>query len=118
MYHRMGKRKLGRTGSHRIALMRNQTTSLLMHGHIVTTLAKAKELRSFIEPLITKAKVNNLANKRKVNQKLNDWEAVAFLFDEVAPRYVSRPGGYTRIIRYPDRSRDSAPIARIELVQE
>jgi large subunit ribosomal protein L17 len=98
--------------------MRNQAVSLLSHGKLVTTVAKCKELRRFVEPLITAAKEDTLARRRKVGKHIQDWGLVNHLFTEIGPRYVTRPGGYTRIIRLPERTRDAAPIARIELVEE
>lgn len=118
MYHRMGQRKLGRTSSHRLALLRNQASSLLAHGYIVTTVAKCKELRRFVEPLITMAKQDNLAHRRRAGEHIHDWGLVNHLFTEIGPRFLTRPGGYTRIVRLPERTRDAAPIARIELVED
>ncbi len=118
MYHRMGQRKLGRTSSHRLALLRNQASSLLSHGSIITTVAKCKELRRFVEPLITLAKQDNLAHRRRAGQHIHDWGLVNHLFTEIGPRFLTRPGGYTRIVRLPERTRDAAPIARIELVED
>lgn len=118
MNHRNGQRKLGRTYAHRIALLRNLSASLIKHGHLVTTVAKCKELRRFVEPLITLAKEDSLAHRRLANRDIPDWGLIGFLFEEIGPRYANRPGGYTRIIRLPDRPRDAAEIARIELVQD
>ncbi len=118
MYHRMGQRKLGRTGAHRLAMLRNQASSLIEHGALVTTLPKCKELRKFVEPLITLAKEDSLAHRRQANRDITDRAIVHFLFEEIGPRYASRNGGYTRIVRLPDRTRDAAPIARIELIEE
>jgi len=118
MYHRMKQRKLGRTSSHRLALLRNQAVSLLEQGAIVTTLPKCKELREFVEPLITLAKEDTLANRRRVNRDITDRRTLHHLFEEVGPRYASRSGGYTRITKLPDRTRDAAPIARLELVED
>ncbi|GMV64547.1 MAG: hypothetical protein AMXMBFR75_03520 [Candidatus Hinthialibacteria bacterium] len=98
--------------------MRNQAVSLLTHGAIVTTLAKCKELRRFVEPLITLAKEDNLARRRRAKRDIQDWGLINHLFTEIGPRYLTRPGGYTRIVRLPERTRDAAPIARIELVEE
>jgi large subunit ribosomal protein L17 len=114
----MGQRKLGRTSSHRIALMRNLAASLIRHGYLITTLAKCKELRSFVEPLITLAKQDDLARRRRANRHIPDWGLVGHLFEEIGPRYVTRPGGYTRIVRLPERTRDAAALGRIELVEE
>jgi len=118
MYHRMGQRKLGRTGAHRRAMLRNQATSLIRHGAIVTTLPKCKELRSFVEPLITLAKSDSLANRRRVNRHIADRGVVHYLFEQIGPRYATRPGGYTRITRLPDRSGDAAPIGKLELIED
>lgn len=98
--------------------MRNQAVSLLTHGSMVTTLAKCKELRRFVEPLITLAKQDNLARRRRAKRDIQDWGLINRLFTEIGPKYVTRPGGYTRIVRLPERTRDAAPIARIELVEE
>ncbi len=118
MYHRMGPRKLGKTGSHRTAMLRNQAASLIRYGFVTTTLPKAKELRKFVEPIITTAKEDNLARRRKVNRHIPDRAIVQYLFEEIGPRYSTRPGGYTRIIHLPNRVGDNAPVARVELVTD
>lgn len=118
MYHRMGQRKLNRTGAHLTAMLRNQAASLLRYGFVTTTLPKAKELKRFVEPIITTAKEDSLAHRRKVNRDIPDRAIVQYLFEEIGPRYQGRPGGYTRIIRLPNRSGDNAPIARLELIRD
>jgi large subunit ribosomal protein L17 len=114
----MGKRKLQRDSAHRRALMRNLASSLLRHGAIVTTLAKCKELRSFVEPIITAAKQDDLARRRKVKKHIQDWGLIGHLFEEIGPRFATRPGGYTRITRLPERTRDAAKLGRIELLED
>jgi large subunit ribosomal protein L17 len=126
MRHRVAHRKLGRVTEHRIALLRNQATALLRYEHLTTTVPKAKELRPFVERLITIAKrglaggepVNGrvLTARRLVMQDLQDREVVSKLFDTIAPRFASRPGGYTRLLRIGFRRGDSAEIAQVELV--
>jgi large subunit ribosomal protein L17 len=116
MRHRVKGRKLKRTESHRLALMRALSTSLLKHKRIKTTVAKAKETRSFIEPLITKAKKNDLHSKKLVIDQIKDKEAVKELFNEIVPKIGDRPGGYTRVIKLGNRIGDAAPMAIIELV--
>ena len=116
MRHRHGLRKLNRTSSHRLAMLRNMTVSLLKHEAIKTTVPKAKELRRVVEPLITLAKQPTLANKRLAFDRLRDRETVVKLFDELGPRYKARPGGYTRVLRCGFRAGDNAPMAYIELV--
>ncbi|MCA9413483.1 MAG: 50S ribosomal protein L17 [Candidatus Omnitrophica bacterium] len=118
MYHRMGQRKLNRSGAHINAMLRNQAASLIRYGFVTTTLPKAKELRRFVEPIITTAKEDNLARRRKVNRDIPDRAVVQYLFEEIGPRYISRPGGYTRIIRLPNREGDNAPVARLELIRD
>lgn len=118
MQNRIGYRKLGRRTAHRIAMLRNQADSLIRYGAITTTLPKCKELRRFVEPLITRAKTDNLANRRRANRDLPDRGVVHYLFEELGPRYQNRPGGYTRITRLPDRASDSAPMGKIELVND
>ena len=113
----MAKRKLQKRSSHRQAMLRNMATSLFREGRIETTLPKAKELRSYAEKLITAAKTNNLASRRKVMSKINDKEVVTKLFDEIAPQYSERPGGYTRILKMYPRRGDAAKQAIIELVE-
>lgn len=114
----MKQRKLGRTSSHRIAMLRNLADALIRHGSIVTTLPKCKELRKFVEPIISTAKEDSVVRRRRVNRHLPDRGLVHYLFEEIGPRYTARNGGYTRIIRLPDRTRDTAPVARIELITD
>ena len=116
MRHRHGLRKLNRTSSHRLAMLRNMSNSLLKHELIKTTLPKAKELRRVIEPLITLGKEPTLANKRLAFNRLRDREMVVKLFNEIGPRYQSRNGGYTRILKFGFRVGDNAPMALMELV--
>ena len=118
MRHRKTGRKLNRNSSHRIALMRSLAISIILHESIKTTLAKAKEIRGFLEPLVTLAKENNVANQRKVYAKLRDRAAVAKLFDNIGPRFVERPGGYLRVIKRGYRSGDKSPIAQVEFLTE
>ena len=118
MRHRKTGRKLNRNSSHRIALMRSLAISIILYESIKTTLAKAKEIRGFLEPLITLAKENNVANQRKAYAKLRDKAAVAKLFNEIGPRFYERPGGYLRIIKQGHRSGDKSPVAQIEFLQE
>ena len=118
MRHRKTGRNLNRNSSHRIALMRSLAISIILHESIKTTLAKAKEIRGFLEPLVTIAKENNVANQRKVYAKLRDKTAVAKLFNEIGPRFIKRPGGYLRIIKRGHRPGDKSPIAQIEFLQE
>ena len=116
MRHRSGLRKLNRTSSHRLAMLRNMTVSLLKHEAIKTTLPKAKELRRVAEPIITLGKSPTLANKRLAFNRLRDREMVVKLFDELGPRYKTRNGGYLRILKFGFRQGDAAPMALIELV--
>ena len=116
MRHRLSGRTLGRTGAHRSAMFANMTASLVQHELIKTTLPKAKELRRFAEPLITLAKTDNVANRRNAFAKLRDDAAVGKLFNELGPRYQSRPGGYVRILKCGFRAGDKAPMAYVELV--
>jgi LSU ribosomal protein L17P len=116
MRHRQSNRKLNRTTSHRLAMFRNMTVSLLRHEVIKTTLPKAKELRRFVEPLITLGKTPSLSNHRLAFDRLRDREIVMKLFGELGPRYKTRPGGYLRILKYGFRVGDNAPMALIELV--
>ena len=116
MNHRKSGRHLNRTSSHRTAMFRNMMVSLLKHELIKTTLPKAKELRRFIEPLITLAKKeDSVANRRLAFSRLRDKAAVAKLFQTIAPRHSARPGGYTRVLKCGYRKGDSAPMAIIEL---
>src|SRR5207302_2185022 len=116
MRHRHGLRKLNRTSSHRLAMLRNMTNSLLTHEAIRTTLPKAKELRRVAEPLITLAKRPTLANRRIAFDRLRDKDAVYKLFNELGPRYAKRPGGYLRILKFGFRVGDNAPMALVELM--
>ena len=116
MRHRHGLRKLNRTSSHRLAMLRNMTVSLLKHEAIKTTLPKAKELRRVVEPMITLGKVDSLANKRLAFSRLRDREMVVKLFAEIGPRYKERNGGYLRILKMGFRQGDNAPMAFVELV--
>ncbi|GGX42590.1 MULTISPECIES: 50S ribosomal protein L17 [Undibacterium] len=116
MRHRHGLRKLNRTSSHRLAMLRNMAVSLLRHEAIKTTVPKAKELRRVVEPLITMGKTNTLANKRLAFARLRDREIVQKLFAEIGPRYATRPGGYLRILKMGFRVGDNAPMAFVELV--
>jgi len=116
MRHRQSNRKLNRTTSHRLAMFRNMSVSLLKHEVIKTTLPKAKELRRFVEPLITLGKEPSLANHRLAFDRLRDRDIVVKLFGELGPRYKARPGGYLRILKYGFRNGDNAPMALVELV--
>lgn len=116
MRHRLSGRKLNRNSSHRTAMFRNMAASLIESELIKTTVPKAKELRRVAEPLITMAKNDNLANRRLAFARLRSRDAVTKLFTEIAPRYKSRPGGYTRILKCGYRAGDSAPMAVVELV--
>lgn len=116
MRHGHGLRKLNRTSSHRLAMLRNMTNSLLRHEAIKTTVPKAKELRRVVEPLITLGREPTLANKRLAFNRLRDREMVVKLFAEIGPRYKARNGGYTRILKMGFRVGDNAPMAFMELV--
>ena len=116
MRHGHGLRKLNRTSEHRQAMLRNMMISLLTHEAIKTTVPKAKELRRVVEPMITLAKEPTLANKRLAFDRLRDRDMVVKLFAELGPRYKTRPGGYTRILKMGFRVGDNAPMALIELV--
>jgi len=116
MRHRLGLRKLNRTSSHRLAMLRNMTNSLLRHEAITTTLPKAKELRRVAEPMITLGKKPSLANRRMAFDRLRDREMVVKLFDTLGPRYQNRNGGYLRILKCGFRQGDCAPMAYVELV--
>lgn len=116
MRHRHGLRKLNRTTSHRLAMLRNMTCSLLKHEIIKTTLPKAKELRRVVEPIITLGKAPTLANRRLAFNRLRDRDMVVKLFDELGPRYASRNGGYLRILKFGFRKGDNAPMALVELM--
>jgi len=116
MRHRLGLRKLNRTSSHRLAMLRNMTVSLLRHEVIKTTLPKAKELRRVAEPILTLGKNPSLANRRLAFARLRDRDIVTKLFDELGPRYAARNGGYSRILKFGFRKGDNAPMALIELL--
>jgi large subunit ribosomal protein L17 len=116
MRHRHGLRKLNVTSSHRLAMLRNMTNSLLKHEVIKTTLPKAKELRRVVEPMITLGKTATLANRRLAFNRLRDRDMVTKLFDVIGPRYKTRPGGYLRILKYGFRKGDNAPMALVELM--
>jgi len=116
MRHGNGLRKLNRTSSHRLAMLRNMSNSLLEHEVIKTTLPKAKELRMVVEPLITLGKKDNLANRRLAFNRTRDRDIVAKLFTELGPRYATRPGGYLRILKFGFRHGDNAPMALVELL--
>ena len=116
MRHRLGLRKLNRTSSHRAAMLRNMTNSLLRHEVIKTTLPKAKELRRVAEPIITLGKKATVANRRLAFSRLRDRDIVVKLFDELGPRYAARNGGYLRILKYGFRHGDKAPMALVELM--
>lgn len=116
MRHKVGHRKLNRTGSHRIAMLRNMAASLIKHEQITTGVAKAKELRPYVEKLVTLAKKGGLSNRRLAQSRLMDDAQLAKLFDVLATRYADRNGGYTRIIKAGYRASDASPMAIIELV--
>ena len=116
MRHRLSNRKLNRTTSHRLAMLRNMANSLFLHEAIKTTLPKAKALRRVVEPLITLAKEPSLANHRLAFNRLRDRDMVLKLFNELGPRYQARPGGYVRILKFGFRQGDNAPMAYVELV--
>ena len=118
MRHNVAHRKLGRVTEHRLALLRNQATALLRHERIETTMPKAKELRPFVEKLISKAKTGTLHSRRLAGRHIQKREAADKLFREIGPRYAKRPGGYTRILKTRHRKGDGADMARIELVEE
>jgi large subunit ribosomal protein L17 len=117
MRHRLSHRKLNRTSSHRQALLRNLSNALLKHEAIKTTLPKAKELRKVVEPLITLGKKPSLANRRLAFDRLRDRDMVVKLFDNLGPRFMQRPGGYIRILKFGFRQGDNAPMAYVELVE-
>ncbi|MGE5128791.1 MAG: 50S ribosomal protein L17 [Sphingomonadaceae bacterium] len=116
MRHGHGQRKLNRTTSHRLAMFRNMTNSLLRHEQITTTLPKAKELRRVVEPMITLGKKPSLANRRLAFDRLRDREIVGKLFDDLGPRYAKRNGGYLRILKSGFRKGDNAPLALVMLL--
>jgi large subunit ribosomal protein L17 len=116
MRHRHGLRKLNRTSSHRLAMLRNMSNSLIQHEAIKTTLPKAKELRKVVEPLITLGKKDSVANRRLAFNRLRDRDMVTKLFNELGPRFANRPGGYLRILKMGFRVGDNAPMAFVELL--
>jgi large subunit ribosomal protein L17 len=118
MRHRAKGRQLSRTSSHKRALLNNMATSLFEHGRVVTTEAKAKELRPFAEKLITLARRGDLHARRLVERRIKDRDTLGRLFSEIGPRFAARPGGYTRILKMGHRPGDGADIARIELLPE
>ena len=117
MCHGHGLRKLNRTSSHRLAMLRNMMNSLIAHEAIKTTVPKAKELRRVVEPMITLAKESTVANRRLAFDRLRDRDSVSKLFDVLGPRFKARPGGYTRILKMGFRVGDNAPMALVELVE-
>ncbi|CAM8668216.1 RplQ Ribosomal protein L17 [Comamonadaceae bacterium] len=117
MRHGHGLRKLNRTSSHRLAMLRNMMNSLIQHEAIKTTVPKAKELRRVVEPMITLAKEATVANRRLAFDRLRDRDSVTKLFDVLGPRFKARPGGYTRILKMGYRVGDNAPMALVELVE-
>ena len=118
MRHRVSHRKLGRVTEHRIAMLRNQAHALLLHEHIETTVPKAKELRPFVEKLITKAKTGTLHARRLAGRHVQKRAAADKLFQEIGPKFATRNGGYTRILKTGHRKGDGAEMARIELISE
>jgi len=118
MRHRAKGRQLSRTSSHKRAMLNNMATSLFEHGRVVTTEAKAKELRPFAEKLITLARRGDLHARRLVQRKIKDRETLSRLFSDIGPRFAARPGGYTRILKLGHREGDGADIARIDLLAE
>ena len=118
MRHRAKGRQLSRTSTHRRAMLNNMATSLFEHGRVVTTEAKAKELRPVAEKLITLARRGDLHARRLVQSKIKDRDVLGRLFSEIGPRFAARPGGYTRILKLGHRSGDGADVARIELLAE
>ncbi len=118
MRHGNGLRKLNRTSSHRLAMLRNMTNSLLRHETMKTTLPKAKELRRVVEPMITLGKKPSLANRRLAFDRLRDREMVVKIFDELGPRFANRNGGYVRILKMGFRQGDNAPMALVELLDQ
>jgi large subunit ribosomal protein L17 len=116
MRHKHGLRKLNRTSSHRLAMLRNMSNSLIEHEVIKTTLPKAKELRKVVEPLITLGKKPSLANRRLAFNRLRDRDSVTKLFEVLGPRYANRPGGYLSILKFGFRVGDNAPMALVQLM--
>ena len=117
MRHRVGGRKLQRTSAHRAALFRNMSAALIKHEQITTTLAKAKELRPYVEKLVTLAKKGGLSNRRLAHARLLDDAQLVKLFHVLGPRYASRNGGYTRVVKAGIRASDASPMAIIEFVE-
>jgi large subunit ribosomal protein L17 len=118
MRHKKSGKKLGRPTAHRIAMLRNMTVSLIEHGRIETTVTRAKALKTFIEPLVTLGKKGDLASRRLALKRLPNKKAVHQLFDIIAPKFVNRPGGYTRVIKTDIRRGDNAQMAIIEFVED
>ena len=118
MRHRAKGRQLSRTSTHKRAMLNNMATSLFVHGRVITTEAKAKELRPFAEKLITLARRGDLHARRLVERRIKDRETLTRLFGEIGPRFAARPGGYTRILKLGHRAGDGADVARIELLAE
>ena len=118
MRHRAKGRQLSRTSSHKRAMLNNMAASLFEHGRVVTTEAKAKELRPFAEKLITLARRGDLHARRLVERRIKDRDTLGRLFSEIGPRFAARPGGYTRILKLGHRPGDGADVARIELLSE
>jgi len=118
MRHRAKGRQLSRTSTHKRAMLNNMATSLFVHGRVITTEAKAKELRPFAEKLITLARRGDLHARRLVERRIKDRETLSRLFGEIGPRFAARPGGYTRILKLGHREGDGADVARIELLAE
>lgn len=118
MRHRKKGRGLGRTTEHRRAMLRNMATSLFLHGRVETTTEKAKELRRYAEPIITKAKRGDMHARRLVARDIQNPEAVHKLFAEIGPKYAERPGGYTRVLHLGHRSGDAAEMSILELVED
>ena len=116
MRHRKIGRKLGRTSSHRKAMYRNMSVSLIMNETIKTTVPKAKELRRVVEPIITRSKTDSVANRRVIFNQLRDKEVIGKLFNEIGPRFEKRPGGYLRILKLGPRAGDAAPMALVQLL--
>jgi large subunit ribosomal protein L17 len=118
MRHRAKGRQLSRTSTHKRAMLNNMATSLFVHGRVITTEAKAKELRPFAEKLITLARRGDLHARRLVGLRIKDRQTLSRLFSEIGPRFAARPGGYTRILKLGHREGDGADVARIELLAE
>ena len=118
MRHRAKGRQLSRTSTHKRAMLNNMATSLFVHGRVITTEAKAKELRPFAEKLITLARRGDLHARRLVERRIKDRDTLTRLFGEIGPRFAARPGGYTRILKLGHREGDGADVARIELLAE